>query len=68
MIIVRSLKESDLFIKSARETTKIYAKEQKGRFFRMLLDTFGASLLENMLTGSVVIWTGGKTITARQDF
>ena len=55
MIIVRSLKESDLFIKSAGETTKIYAKEQKGGFFRMLLDTFGASLLENMLTGSVVI-------------
>ena len=28
--IVRSLKESDLFINGARETTKIYTKEQKG--------------------------------------
>ena len=43
--IVRSLKESDLFINGARETTKIYTKEQKGWCFGMLLDTFGARLL-----------------------
>ena len=66
--IVRSLKESDLFINGARETTKIYTKEQKGWCFGMSLDTFGARLLENLLTGIVVIWTVGKTIRARQDF
>ena len=66
--IVRSLKESDLFINGARETTKIYTKEQKGWCFGILLDTFGANLLENLIADIVVIWTVGKTIRARQDF
>ena len=68
MKIVKSLIESDLFMKGARETTKIYPKEQKRGFFGMLLGTSGASFLWNLLAGIVVNWTGKKVIRARQDF
>ena len=61
MKIVKSLEESGLLIKGVSETIKSEAKEQKGEFLRMLLDTLGASLLENLLTGK------GK-VRADQDF
>ena len=61
MKIVKSLEESGLLIKGVSETIKSEAKEQKGEFLRMLLDTLGASLLENLLTGK------GK-VRADEDF
>ena len=45
--IIQSLVESGLLIKSVRKTIKNEAKEQKAGF----LDTLGASLLGNLLTG-----------------
>ena len=42
---------SGLFIKGFSETIKNEAKNQKGEFLRMLLNTLGASLLGNLLTG-----------------
>ena len=47
MKIVKSLEESGLFIKGVTETIKNEAKEQKGGFLGMLLDTLDASFLEN---------------------
>ena len=43
------------------ETIKDEAKEQKGWFLSMLLDTLGASLLGNMLAGKGVIRAGEGT-------
>ena len=51
MKIVKSLEESDLLIKSVSKTIENKAKEQKGRFLGMLLDSLGASVLANLLQG-----------------
>ena len=42
--IVKSLEESELLINGVNETIKNKAKQQKGGFLSMLLDTLGASL------------------------
>ena len=84
MKIVKPLEESGLLIKSASETIKNEAKEQRGGFLGMLLDTLGASLLVNLLTGKGsiaasqvreanmhergTIRAGEETIRAGQDF
>ena len=49
MKIIKSLKEFGLLIKGVSKTIKNEVKQQKGRFIKMLLDTFGASLTRNML-------------------
>ena len=49
--ISRSLEDSGLLLKGVGETTQTEAKERKGRFLSMLLDTLGPSLLSNILTG-----------------
>ena len=59
--IVKSLENSGLLLKGVSETIKDEAKEQKGRFFSMLLVTFGASLLGNTLAGKGVIRAGEGT-------
>ena len=51
MKIVKSLEESDLLKKSVSKTIENEAKEQKGRFLGMLLDSLGASVLANLLQG-----------------
>ena len=51
MKIVKSLEEFGLLIKGASETVKNEAKKQRRGFLGMLLDTLGASLLSNLLTG-----------------
>ena len=43
--ILKSLEEAGLLIKSVSKIIKYEAKEQKGGFLSMLLDTLGASLL-----------------------
>ena len=45
MKIVQSLEESGLLVKEVSETIKIEAKEQRGGFLGLLIDTLGASLL-----------------------
>ena len=47
--IIKSLEESDLLIKGVSDTIENEAKEQRGRFLGMLLDTLGARLLKSML-------------------
>ena len=51
MKIVKSLKVFGLLLKEVSETIQNEVKEQKGGFLSMLLDTLGASLLGNLLTG-----------------
>ena len=45
--IVRSLEDSGLLLEGVSKTIKNEAKEQKGGFLSMLLDTLGGSLLTN---------------------
>ena len=56
---IRTIKslESGLIIKGISDKIKNETKEQKGRFLSMLLDTLGASLLGNLLTGKGAIAT-----------
>ena len=68
MKIIKSLEESGLSIKNISETIKNEAKEQKRGFLGMLLDTLGASLLGNLLTGKGAIRAGKDTIRTGQDF
>ena len=59
--IVKSREDSGLLLEGVKETIKNEAKEQKGGFLSMLLDTLGASLLGNMLAGKGVIRAGEET-------
>ena len=54
---VNSLEDSGLLLKGVSETVQNEAKEQKGRFLRMMLGTLGASLLGNILAGKGAIAT-----------
>ena len=51
MKILKSPADFGLLIKGVSKTIQNEAKEQKGRFLKMLLGTLGASLLRNMLAG-----------------
>ena len=64
--IINSLEDSALLIKGVCERTKNEAKEQKRGFLGMLLDTLAASLLGDLLKGT--IRAGEGTIRAGQDF
>ena len=75
MKIVKSLKKSGLLIKGVSETIKNEIKEQKDGSLGMLLGTFVASLLGNMLSrkgvvrrGDGVIRAGEGTNRTNQDF
>ena len=48
--IVKSINDSEPLTKDITRAIEIDAKEQRGRFFGMQLDTRGATLLENMLS------------------
>ena len=66
--IVKYLEDSGLLLKGVSETIQHEAKEQRGRFLRMLLGTLGASLLGDILSkglsGKGVIRAGEGTIRA----
>ena len=64
MKIFKSLEESGLLIKGISEIIKNEAKEQKGGFFSMLLETLAASRLGSALTGREVIRAGQGAIRA----
>ena len=49
--IIKSLEDSGLLLKGVTETVQNQIKEQNGGFLSMLLDTLGASLLGNLITG-----------------
>ena len=75
MKIVKSLEKSGLLIKGVSKTAKNEVKKQKGGFLGMLLGTFGASSLGNLLTGKGIIRvgegtfrSGDGTVRAGQDF
>ena len=58
MKIIKSLEESGLLIKGVSKTIKNEAKVQKHGFLIMLLDTLGAILLGNLLTGKGTVRAG----------
>ena len=66
--IVKSLEESGLLIKGISKTIKNEAKEQKGGFLGILLDTSGARLLGKLLTCKGTIRADEDTVRAGQDF
>ena len=53
MKIVQALEDSNILLKGVTKT-----KEQKGRFFSMVVGPLGASLLENILTGKGIVRAG----------
>ena len=65
--IVKSFEDSSLITKGVSKTIKNEAKEQKEGFLGMLLDTLGASLLGNLLTGKGTIKAGEGTIRAGEN-
>ena len=64
MKIVKSLEDSGLLSKGVSETIQNEGKEQKARFFSMLLGALGANLLGNMLSGKVINRAGEGIIIA----
>ena len=61
---IKSLEESWLLIKSVSKTIKNEAKEQKGGYLSMLLDTLTASFLGSLLAGKGTITAGQDTVRA----
>ena len=66
-LIIKSLKDSGLFIKGISET-KNEAKEQKRWSLLMVLGTLGTSLLGNLLTGEGTIRAGKGAIRVDENF
>ena len=56
--IIKSLEDFGLLLKGVTESVQNEVKEQKGGFLSMLLDTLGASLLGNLLTGKGAFHVG----------
>ena len=63
---VKSLEDSGILLKGVSETVQNEVKEQKGRFFSMLLSTLGATLLGNILAGKGINRAGEGVIARRQ--
>ena len=66
--IVKSLEGSGFLIKGISETIQKEAKYQKGGFPSILRGTFGARLLENILTGKGTIRKDEGSVRVGQDF
>ena len=60
--IIEALENSGILLKGVSETIENEIKEQRGGFLSMLLDTLGASLLSNLLTGGKGIMRAGDEI------
>ena len=58
MKIVQTLEDSNILLERVSETIKNETKEQKGGFLSLLLDTLGAFLLGNLLTGKRIVTAG----------
>ena len=57
MKVVQALEDSNILLKEITKTIENEAKEQKGGFLGMLLETLGASLVGNMLTARGILRT-----------
>ena len=66
MKIVQALQNSGVLLKGVTEAIKNETKEQKGGFLSMLLDTLGASVLGNLLTGKGTVRAGEGTVRIRE--
>ena len=53
--IIQVLENSNILIKGVTKTIKDEIKEQKGGFLSMLLGTWGASFLGNLLAGKGIV-------------
>ena len=58
MKIVQALQDFNILLKGITKTIKIETKEKKGGFLSILLDTLGASLLGNLITGKGILRAG----------
>ena len=67
MKIVKSPDKSGLLIKGLSKAIKKESKQQRRGFLEMLLATFGASLLGNLLTVKATIRADEGTIRAAKD-
>ena len=64
MKTVQAIEDSNILLKGVTKTIKNEAKEQKGGFLSMLLDTLGASLLGNLLSGKETVRAGEGIVSA----
>ena len=58
MKIIEALEHSGILLKGVTKTIENETKEQRRGFLRMLLNTLGASLLGNLLTGKGMMRAG----------
>ena len=58
MKIVQALQDSKILLKGITKTIENETKEKKGGLLSVLLDTLGASLLGNLLTGKGILRAG----------
>ena len=52
---LQALEDSNNLLKGVTKTIENETKEQKGRLFSMLIGTFGATFLGNVLTGKGIV-------------
>ena len=64
MKIVQALENSNILLKEVTKTIKNEKQIQRGGFLSMLLDTLGAYLLENLLTGKGTVRAGEGIVRA----
>ena len=64
MKIIEALENSGILLKGITKTIENETKEQRGGFLSMLLGTFGASLLGNLLTGKGIMRAGDGIVRA----
>ena len=67
MKITEALENSGILLKGVTKTIENKTKEQRGGFLGMLLETLGASLLGNLLTGGKGIMRAGDGIVHAGD-
>ena len=58
MKIVQALQDSKILLKGITKTIENETNEKKGGLLSVLLDTLGASLLGNLLTGKGILRAG----------
>ena len=64
MNIIEALENSGILLKGVKKTIEDETKEQRGGFLSMLLGTFGASLLGNLLSGKGMMRAGEGILRA----
>ena len=67
MKIVQASEDSNTLLKVVTKTIKNETKDQKGDFLFMLIDTLGASLLGNLLSGKGTVRDGEGILIAGYD-